>query len=98
MAITKAPKATARQIDSFIAGGLDAPAPAAPAPAAAPVAARVPVQAAPSGGRKQQISLTIEPNVLAELDGVARGLGISRAAAFSLAVSRFVASEKRGPQ
>lgn len=45
-------------------------------------------------GKKQQISLTIEPTLLEQLDEVAGSLGVSRAAAFSLAVSRFVQQEK----
>lgn len=44
--------------------------------------------------RKRPISLTIKPTLLSELDQAAKGLGISRAAAVSLAVSRFVASER----
>lgn len=99
MGITKAKRpanVSPAAIDSFISGGLGAP---EPAPVAAdPAAARAPIEPKTSGGRKKPISLTIEPTLLVELDQTAAGLGISRAAAFSLAVSRFVASEKRGAQ
>lgn len=102
MAITKPPrqvKADPAAIESFIAGGLDKAGTSAPAPMPAPApAARAAEPRRASGGRKQSISLTIDPALLVELDREAANLGISRAAAFSLAVSRFVASEKRGAQ
>ncbi|MYM70513.1 ribbon-helix-helix protein, CopG family [Pseudoduganella sp. FT55W] len=47
------------------------------------------------GGRKKPISLTIDAKLLAELDKKAKALGLSRAAGFALAVSRFVAAEER---
>lgn len=80
----------------FISGAPDAtrtPA-AVPVPESAAKPAKVDVPLA-SGGRKKPISLTIEPHILAQLDRVAANLGISRASAFSLAVSRFVAQENR---
>lgn len=89
--ITKRPRPA--NVEAFIAAAPDA----APQAVAAP-AARAPIEPRPNSGRKKPISLTIEPALLAELDQAAAGLGISRAAAFSLAVSRFVASEKRGAQ
>lgn len=79
----------------FISGAPDAvPAPAAPSAPTRPA----PIEPASfgGGGRKKPISLTIDPSILAELDQVAAKLGISRASAFSLAVSRFIAQEKKG--
>lgn len=96
MAITKpAPRkpVSQEQIDRFIGGGLGAPAPAVE-PAPAPVArAAAPIEPAPKASRKQGISVTIQPALLAQLDDTAKRMGLSRAAAISLAVSRLVASE-----
>jgi hypothetical protein len=86
------PNVSAQSVDAFINGAPDAAGKAAPA--VAPVSTRSPDPEL-AGGRKKPISLTIEPSILAELDRVARGLGISRASAFSLAVSRFIAQEKK---
>ncbi len=63
--------------------------------AALPATIAAPAPEFGMGGRKKPISLTVEPKLLAELDRVARSLGISRASAFSLAISRFIAQEKR---
>lgn len=49
----------------------------------------------PEGMRKIPISLTIDRKLLRELDRKAKALGISRAAAFALAASRFIAAEER---
>lgn len=83
------------EMTRFISGAPDAGAavPAA-APARAPAAAPTPASLR-SGGRKKPISLTIDDNLLAKLDIKADALGISRAAAFALAVSRFIAAEER---
>lgn len=84
-----------KSADEFIAGAPDsAPARAAAAPA---VPDDVNVRGGePAGaGRKKPISLTIDPAILERLDRVARDLGLSRASAFSLAVSRFIAQEDR---
>lgn len=89
------PNVSAQSVDAFINGAPDAAPIAAPAPAAAPVSTRAPDLELGTAGRKKPISLTVEPKLLAELDRVARGLGISRASAFSLAISRFIAQEKR---
>lgn len=94
MSITPRPNIKPPTPDDFIAGAPDggrAPAAAAPAPQAPAAAAAL----VPKGGRKKPISLTIDANVLAALDAKAGSLGISRAAAFSLAVSRFIAAEER---
>lgn len=79
------PGVTEEQAQALLAGAPDSKLGAAPAPAAL----------VPKGGRKKPISLTIDANVLAALDQKAAALGISRAAAFSLAVSRFIAAEER---
>lgn len=95
MSIT--PRPQVKTAEDFINGAPDAgraPAPVAPpaAPAAAPAA---PAALVPKGGRKKLISLTMDPNILAALDAKAAGLGLSRAGAFALAVSRFIAAEDR---
>jgi len=48
-----------------------------------------------SKAQRRKISLTIDPHLLAELDSKTNALGLSRAAGFALAVSRFLAAEKR---
>lgn len=66
------------------------------APDAKPSATSTPAPAlVPKGGRKKPISLTIDAHILAALDNKAAALGLSRAAAFALAVSRFIAAEER---
>ena len=95
MSIT--PRPQVKTAEDFINGAPDAgraPAPVAPtaAPAAAPAA---PAALVPKGGRKKLISLTMDPNILAALDAKAVALGLSRAGAFALAVSRFIAAEDR---
>lgn len=78
------PRGDAAALDALIAG----------APGGKPAAA--PVAALPAAGvRKKPISLTIDANILAQLDRKAGALGLSRAAAFALAVSRFIAAEER---
>jgi hypothetical protein len=79
-------------LDRFVQGAPDA---ASTARAAAPAAAALPADLMAGGGRKKPISLTIDPKILAQLDAVAGKLGVSRAAAFSLAVTRFIAAEGR---
>ena len=41
-------------------------------------------------GRKEQISLTLDPELLERLDAIAKGSGMSRAALISLAINRLV--------
>lgn len=79
-------------LDKFVQAAPDAGStPRAPSPAAA----ALPADLIAGGGRKKPISLTIDPKILAQLDAVSGKLGISRAAAFSLAVTRFIAAEGR---
>jgi hypothetical protein len=93
MGLTKKP-ARAANIDAFIQGAPDAvPAPTAQAPVAARPAAAPIAEPAPKASRKQGISVTMQPALLAQLDDTAQRMGLSRAAAISLAVSRLVASE-----
>lgn len=88
------PGVTEDQVAAIIAGAPDGARSSAPnAAATAPARDRSPV--VPSGARKKPISLTIDANILAELDRKAAALGLSRAAAFALAVSRFIAAEER---
>jgi hypothetical protein len=92
---TAAPKASEQDIGAFISKAPDAKEQgAAPAPASTPAAApaRSPA-AAPASTRKQPISLTIAPALLARVDEAAVRLGLSRAAAVALALSRFVEAE-----
>lgn len=77
------PGVTEDQVSALINAAPDAK-PNAPAPALVP-----------KGGRKKPISLTIDAHILAALDNKAAALGLSRAAAFALAVSRFIAAEER---
>jgi nucleoid-associated protein YgaU len=93
MALTKKP-ARAASIDAFIQGAPDAAQATAAAPAAAVAKPAAPIaEPAPKASRKQGISVTIQPALLAQLDDTANRMGLSRAAAISLAVSRLVASE-----
>lgn len=69
---------------SFIAAAPDA---GAVAPAAAAPAAET------ERVKKTAISLTLRPELLAAVDAIAAKRGISRAAAISTAVSRYVESE-----
>ena len=95
MGITPRPKTA----EEFINGAPDsraaAPAPASSAHAAPAVTVAAPAALVPKGGRKKPISLTMDANILAALDEKAAKIGISRAAAFALAVSRFIAAEER---
>lgn len=81
-------KVSDEQMARFIAGAPDAG-------RAAPSAAAPSADLLSSGGRKKPISLTIDGKILAQLDKKAAALGLSRAAAFALAVSRFIAAEER---
>ncbi|QUN53144.1 CopG family transcriptional regulator [Burkholderia cenocepacia] len=86
MAITKRPDARkAAAIDQFIGGAPDS---AAPDQSPGTMQARTQVRQ-----KKETISLGIAPTLLARVDAVAARLGISRAAAIAMAVSRFVQGE-----
>ena len=94
--IVQKPRKSDAEIAAFIGGAPDA-SNTAPAPAPAPAAVSAPSlrDAPPVSSRKKPISLTIDPSILDELDRCAHNLGISRAGAFSLEVSRFIAQEKK---
>lgn len=79
-------------LDKFVQAAPDA---GSTARAPAPAAAVLPADLIAAGGRKKPISLTMDPKILAQLDVKAAELGLSRAAAFALAVSRFIAAEDR---
>jgi hypothetical protein len=86
MAITKRPDARkAAAIDQFIGSAPDS---AAPDQSTGTIPARTQVRQ-----KKETISLGITPTLLARVDAVAARLGISRAAAIAMAVSRFVQGE-----
>ncbi|WP_232439412.1 hypothetical protein [Burkholderia ubonensis] len=72
-------------IDQFIGGAPDAAASEPPNQ----------VEPARAAGRrkKETISLGIDPALLARVDAAADRLGVSRAAAFAMAASRFVDAE-----
>ena len=82
------PGVTEDQVAALIGAAPDAKPSATSTPAPAPALV-------PKGGRKKPISLTIDAHILAALDNKAAALGLSRAAAFALAVSRFIAAEER---
>lgn len=89
--IQKRPDLSDKAVEAFINAAPDATRAPAPVPEAKSSAVGVPI----SGGRKKPISLTIDSKLLQNLDKKAANLGISRAAAFALAVSRFIAAEER---
>jgi hypothetical protein len=51
--------------------------------------------AGPGKGRKKLISVTVAPALLARIDQCADRLGVSRAAAISLAMTRFADAEEK---
>ena len=64
-----------------------------PAPSADEFIAGAPDSEKPKGvrrGRKQQISLTVAPELLARIDQLAANLSLSRAAVITLALNRAV--------
>ncbi|RQR78701.1 hypothetical protein [Burkholderia sp. Bp9015] len=85
MTITKRPDARkAAAIEQFIGSAPDA---------AAPEQSTVAKAHAHRRQKKETISLGIDPTLLARVDTVAARLGVSRAAAFAMAASRFVEAE-----
>ncbi|CAN0621085.1 CopG family transcriptional regulator [Burkholderia multivorans] len=87
MAITKRPDARkAAAISQFIGAAPDAAA-LELSPTGEPVNS-------PARRKKETISLGIDPDLLARVDAVAARLGVSRAAAVAMAVSRFIDSEQ----
>lgn len=87
MTIQRAPKK--RSLDDVIDAAPDAkPAASAPASPAAPAAQVVPVKTRKGTmkGSKEQISLTLKPDILARVDVMADRLGIARAAYMSQAL------------
>lgn len=82
------PRASDAELDRFVAAAPDA----GKSPPVQP-AAQLPAVPAPRG-RKTPISLTLSPQLLAELDKKRAALGgMSRPALISLAVSKFLAQE-----
>ncbi len=80
MAIKKAVKPNQDPVADFIAGAPDAQ----------------PVEEKKRGvmrGRKQQITLTLPPTLLPEIDQAAEALGISRAAWITMTISRALGRE-----
>ena len=90
MAITKPLTKTNAGADAFISG-----APDAKAPKAAP--GQVSEAAGPRGivkGKKLQISVTLSPDLLVELDRLAAAMGQSRAGLINQAIYRLIEAEK----
>lgn len=76
MAITKPViKDTNKSADDFIGGAPDADKPA---------------RKGVMKGKKEQVTLTIAPDLLAKVDGVAVEMGQSRAAVINMAIFRFL--------
>lgn len=93
------PKITDDEALRFIQGAPDggraAAAPAAPVEPTAPAPATRSAVEPAEKKRKEVISLGIHPDLLADMDKIAGRLSITRAAAFALACSRFIAEEKK---
>lgn len=84
--ITKRPAVTGqKQVEEFISGAPDGKGKIAQ-----------PAEPEQTSARKKAISMTVEPALLARVDRAAKRLGVSRAAAFSLALSRFADAEEKG--
>lgn len=80
MAITKAPsKPIPATADQFINRAPDAP--------TKPVASEVPTD---HSQNKKPITITFDPVLLAQLDQASKRMGISRSAAFAVAVSKWL--------
>lgn len=87
MAVT--PRKNAPSIDAFIGGAPDAGA-GAPAPAAAKDDGSKTIRKA---GKKNIITVSIDPAVLEELDAYSTEMGMSRAAVITYAVKKLLKSD-----
>lgn len=87
MAVT--PRKNAPSIDAFIGGAPDAGA-GAPAPVAAKDDGSKTIRKA---GKKNIITVSIDPTVLEELDAYSTEMGMSRAAVITYAVKRLLKSD-----
>ncbi|MDN4056318.1 hypothetical protein QPK32_24945 [Massilia sp. YIM B02763] len=78
--------------ERFISGAPDQKptAPPAPAPAAQPE----PAVPRTLRKRKEPVTMTLDPAILAEFDELAAGMGLSRAAATGMAMRRMIDEEK----
>jgi hypothetical protein len=88
MAITKRPKKPVNA-EQFIAQ-----APDAPAPAPAPAAPRKGVMR----GKREQISHTMPPELLAKADALAQAKGLTRAGLINLAVAEYCQAQAGEPR
>lgn len=86
------PEVSDEAAERFIAGAPDEKA----SPAAAPAAAAKPDAAVPRNlrKRKEPVTMTLDPVILAEFDELAAGMGLSRAAATGMAMRRMIDEEK----
>lgn len=98
-----APKPTRPQVsdevaDRFINQAPDEKPAAAPAPAASsqPASAQPdPVVPRTLRKRKEPVTMTLDPGILAEFDELAATMGLSRAAATGMAMRRMIDEEKK---
>lgn len=98
------PKPTRPQVsdeaaDRFINQAPDekagAAAPAAPSQPGAAAAQPVPVLPRALRKRKEPVTMTLDPGILAEFDELAATMGLSRAAATGMAMRRMIDEEKK---
>lgn len=97
-----APKPTRPQVSDEAADRFINQAPDEKAGAAAPAAASQPAAAQPDPGlprtlrkRKEPVTMTLDPGILAEFDELAATMGLSRAAATGMAMRRMIDEEKK---
>jgi hypothetical protein len=99
------PQPSEAEVQRFIAGAPDvqpaAAAAVAPVPAAVPAVEPAP-QLTASGDvprtlrkRKEPITVTVDPQILADFDKTAQARGLSRAAALGLAMQDWAAAERK---
>ncbi|GGY12742.1 hypothetical protein GCM10007386_48800 [Pseudoduganella dura] len=95
------PQPSEAEVQRFIAGAPDAQPVAATTVAVVPATEPAP-QLTVSGDvprtlrkRKEPITVTVDPQILADFDKTAQGRGLSRAAALGLAMQDWVASERK---
>ncbi len=80
-------------LDAFINAAPDVAANAMPAPVASPPTGDLPRELRK---RKEPITVTVAPHILAAFDKVANGMGLSRAAALGMAMNMFLKEHEKG--
>lgn len=96
------PKPSRPQVSDEVADRFINQAPDEKAGAAAPAAPSQPAAAQPDPGvpralrkRKEPVTMTLDPGILAEFDELAATMGLSRAAATGMAMRRMIDEEKK---